>query len=285
MAAACSSDDNILQQGRKSICFDVIHPSAVTRAGATAFDVGDRIGVFVTADTALLQISGNKVNNEAVTYDGTQWKTRRQFYWDDGKFNIYAYYPRIQTISLIDDCPVSVAVDQSLDRTTYKSSNIDTPLSAYEASDILYAKVEGFTATDAAVPLRFAHTMSRLVVRLIKGEDFEGELPTKVDVYIHNTVTEATINLNNGIVTNNIKANRQSIKARQESDYTYAAIIVPQRIPNRVPLLEVEINGVSYLCESNFTFKPGMQHIINFILDKNPNQSLINIGGEVEQWQ
>ena len=41
--------------------------------------------------------------------------------------------------------------------------------------------------------------MSRLKVRLVAGEDYEGELPNDVTLYIHNTVTEATIDLAVGI--------------------------------------------------------------------------------------
>lgn len=280
---ACSGDD----EGRECIMpmhFVAIHPSAVSRADASGFKAGDRIGVFVTADTTALQVAGNKVSNEPLQYDGKQWNARRQLYWDDGVYNVCAYYPHFVTVGSIDDLDVAVATDQSLGKGVYSSAATSASLSAYEASDILYARTEGVAATDDAVPLRFVHTMSRLVIRLVKGEDYGGELPRSVDVYVHNTVPEATLNLRNGIVTKSIKAQRHSIKARQESDYTYAAVIVPQRIANRVPLLEVDINGVSYLCEATFTFSPGMQHVVNFILDKNPEQSQITIGGEVSKW-
>lgn len=43
--------------------------------------------------------------------------------------------------------------------------------------------------------------MSKISVRMIKGEDFEGELPDDATVYIHNTVTEATVDLQVGIAT------------------------------------------------------------------------------------
>ena len=280
---ACSSDDDG-SEGIKPMHFVAIHPSAVSRADASGFETGDCIGVFVTADTAALQVAGNKVSNEPLQYDGRQWSARRQLYWDDGVYNVCAYYPHFVTVGSIDDLDVAVATDQSLGKGVHSSAATSASLSAYEASDILYARTEGVAATDDAVPLRFVHTMSRLVIRLVKGEDYEGELPRSVDVYVHNTVPEATLNLHNGIVTKSIKAQRHSIKARQESDYTYAAVIVPQRIANRVPLLEVDINGVSYLCEATFTFSPGMQHVVNFILDKNPEQSQITIGGEVSKW-
>jgi hypothetical protein len=51
-----------------------------------------------------------------------------------------------------------------------------------------------------------------------------------------------------------------------------------------VPLVEVVAKGVSYLYESRFVFKPGVNHLVNLILSDNPEQVKINIGGEVEGW-
>ena len=54
--------------------------------------------------------------------------------------------------------------------------------------------------------------------------------------------------------------------------------MVPQRLENRVPLIEVVMNGVSFLYESKFLFKPGIHHIVNLVVDKNPEQVKIEIG-------
>ena len=70
--------------------------------------------------------------------------------------------------------------------------------------------------------------MSKLKIRLIKGEDFEGEMPTHAQVTIHSTVPTATIDLQAGVATRYVKGTQQSIIAHQESDYIYSAIIVPQ---------------------------------------------------------
>lgn len=283
---SCSSDDNIVPaSSSKAMCFTAYHPSSLaTRASFSDFEKDDRIGVFVYSDTTTLQLAGNDVSNEPFTFNGSQWDARRELSWNEGTYNVRAYYPHSTVVNSIEDCRVSVATDQSLGRGEFTSPNTDALLSAYEASDILFAEANGIAATNSAVPLYFRHTMSRLVIRLIKGEDYKGDLPKDLSVYVHSTVTEATLNLNNGTVTKDIRAPHKSIKARQESDYTYAAIIVPQRITTRSPLVEVEVNGTSFLYESMFNFKPGTQHIINFIIDKNPDQSIISIGGEMAGW-
>ena len=46
--------------------------------------------------------------------------------------------------------------------------------------------------------VKFAHRMSKLNVRLVRGEDYDGELPEEAEVYVHNTVPSATIDLSQG---------------------------------------------------------------------------------------
>ena len=60
---------------------------------------------------------------------------------------------------------------------------------------------------------------------------------------------------------------------------------MPQRLDNRVPLVEVIMKGVSYLFESKFLFKPGVDHLVNLVITNNPEQVKIEVGGEVENWQ
>ena len=158
-------------------------------------------------------------------------------------------------------------------------------MDGYEASDFLYAKTENVTASDDPVKLTFRHVMSKLTIRLIKGEDFEGEMPTDATVYVHNTVPTSTIDLNAGVATRNIRGTRETIKAKQNSSYIFSAIVVPQRVENRMSLVEVVMKGVSYVYESTFQFKPGTEHLINMVISDNPDQVKIEIGGEIQDWQ
>ena len=242
--------------------FAVNYPGQ-SRATATSFESNDKIGLYVAESKAPLEIGGNLVNNEALTYDGSKWEAARTLYWDEGTYNAYAYYPYIQGISSTTDQPFSVALDQSTPKTA-------TAPGGYEASDLLFATSKNI--------------MSKLKIRLIKGEDFEGNMPTHAQVTIHSTVPTATIDLQAGVATRYVKGTQQSIIAHQESDYIYSAIIVPQRIENRRPLIEVVMKGVSYLFESKFQFKPGTEHLVNFIISDNPDQVKIEIGGEIQNW-
>ena len=277
--AACSDDgEQQYKDARHTpMTFTVTHPSQ-TRATATDFENGDRIGLYVAQADAPLEIGGNLVNNETLTRNGSSWTAARTLYWDDGTYNAYAYYPYMQGVSSISDQPFSVSTDQSTAKTA-------TALGGYEASDLLFASTKGIKASASPINLTFKHIMSKIKIRLIKGEDFEGEMPATADVYIHNTVPTATVDLQAGVATRYVKGTRQTIKAQQEGAYSYSAIVVPQRIDNRQPLVEVVMKGVSYLFESKFVFKPGVEHLVNLVITDNPDKVKIEIGGEIENWQ
>lgn len=262
--------------GKKEMSFTFAMPSA-SRATATAFEEGDRIGLFVNDASLPLEISGNTVNNNCLTLSSGSWSPLRRMFWDDGTFNATAYYPYMTSVSSISDLPFSVQLDQSTARNGEE-------LSGLEASDFLFAKAKGLTASASPISMTFRHIMSKLTIRLVKGEDFEGEIPETATVYIHNTVPDATIDLESGVATRNVRSTRHTIRAAQAGPTSYTAILVPQRLDNRVPLIEVVMNGVSFLYESRFVFKPGVHHLVNLIVDKNPDQVKIEIGGEIAGW-
>ena len=278
--ASCSSDNDVTEVPKSAketpMTFDVHHPSQ-TRATASAFEEGDRIGLYVAEASSPLEMSGNLVNNEALTLTAGKWTPSRNLFWDEGQYNAYAYYPYMKVES-IEDQDIEVATDQSL-------PGEGGSMSPYEASDLLYAQTKGVAASASPVSLTFRHLMSRLTIRLVKSEDFEGEMPTDAVILIHNTVPTASVDLSAGIVTRKTKGIKRTIKARQESNFQFGAIIVPQRLDNRVPLIEVVMKGVSCLFESKFLFKPGVNHLVNLVIANSPDQVKIEVGGEVENWQ
>ena len=169
--ASCLSDNDVSTEAPKSaketpMTFDVIHPSQ-TRATATDFENGDKIGVYIAKADMPLEIGGNTLNNEQLTLTSGKWIPSQNLFWDEGSYNAYAYYPYMNVTS-IEDQPVSVATDQT-------TAETDGTLSGYEASDLLYAKTSNVAASTLPVTLNFKHIMSKLTIRLVKGEDF-GEI-------------------------------------------------------------------------------------------------------------
>lgn len=274
---SCAGDD-LSEPRTGGMAVNVVfnHPDA-TRATETAFEDGDRAGLFVNTTDQPLAIAGNTVNNALLTAEGKTWTSARKLYWDKGTYDLTAYYPFIEQVTSVSDLPFAVGIDQSVGADGAESGG-------YEASDLLFAKLNGVEASDNLINMKFRHIMSKLTVRLVKGPDFEGSVPENATVLIHNTVPDATVDLNAGVATRDTRKPARTIKAMKRGEATYAAIIVPQRLDNKVPLVEVIMNGVSYMFESRFIFKPGVQHIVSLVLDKNPEQLKIEIGGELSNW-
>ena len=273
--SGCTKSDDEITPASNQMQFAAEYPT--TRATASAFEAGDAMGVYVSQYdgevVAPLQVSGNYANNVKSTFDGSKWVNSPAIYWADGKFDVFAYYPYTKPTS-VDELTFSVALDQSTEETA-------ETLSGYEASDFLWAKATGVSQMDA-VPLTFKHCLSKIVVNLIKGEEYAGDIPSDAIVRIHSTVPSSVIDLSTGVVTKNGYETAKSITAKKVEDGVYTAIVVPQRLDNRLPLIEVLSHGVSYLVESKFIFRSGTQHTVNLTLNNNPDKVKIEIGGEIE---
>ena len=257
---------------------EALHPS--TRATETSFENGDVIGLYATTyegEQAMpLQISGNWINNEALTYDGSTWLGRRTFYWAEGLMDVYGYYPYMEP-TFINKHKWAVQTDQSLPAT-------EGALSAYEASDFLWAKAEGVSQEDGSVQLQFKHMCSKVVIKLVKGEEYTDAFPEDIDVYLYSTVPQALINFTTGIVSKDPHGDAQKIKARKVAIDTFEVIVVPQSILEYAPFVEIIMGGISYMTEEIFTYHAGKEYIVSITLDNSPQKIEINVGGSVGGW-
>jgi len=277
LLAALSCSRTALQP-LDEIALAPVYPAA-SKVSDNGFEQGDMIGVFITryeSDVpSVLQIGGNWGNNLSLICQGASWVLLPRVWWADGKFDIYAYYPKSDVTS-IEDHKFSVSTDQSL-------PSGPEAVDSYAASDFLWAKAEGVSRTET-VPLYFRHKMSKVEVFLHKGEEYEGDIPVDAQVFIHSTVTAAIINLSTGDVVRDQTAGARSIKARKLSATHFDAIVVPQRISGRLPIVEIVAGQVSYLFETSILFKSGMTHAIHITLNDNPDKTAIDIGGQIDNW-
>lgn len=270
MLGACSSDDAPANNNEKEIAFLCDYDQS-SRATDTNFEGNDKIGIYMVAEGATLQLGGNELNNELFSFNGSAWTSSRKVFWDNGKHTVYAYYPYAVKVNDTEDYTFTVASDQS----THEG---------YTSSDFLWSSKEGVEASADPVRLTFAHRMSKAIVTLEKSADFEGEIPADCEVYIHSTVATASINLASGGVSKDSYSGTASIRARKVSNTEFHAIVVPQNIESRRPLVEVVTQGVSYLMEGKISFKQGYSHKLVVTLSKNPTQTKIEIGGSIGGW-
>lgn len=276
ITTSCSQDEKSIpdaaDNGRNVMTFDAVHPSAATRVTETAFEKGDGMGVYVTESGKLLQIGGNAVNNECFIFNGGSWEGKRTVYWNEGTFDVYAYYPYSKNVDDTEDYSFSVASDQST-------------VAGYSQSDFLWAGVTGVTSSADPVKLTFSHQMSKVTVKVEKDASYEGNLPDNLEVYIHNTVADASVDLSTGGVEAARGAGFRSIKARKMANDTFTAIVVPQNLESRRPLVEVVSGNVSYLMEGKMSFRQGMNHTLTVVVSKSPEQTEIEIGGSIGGWE
>lgn len=244
-----------------------------TKATSSSFESGDKLALYAveysTNDVPQLEIGGNFINNEKLTYDGSVWTPANKLYWSDKPCDFYAIYP-YQDLTSVDEHYFDIAVDQSAPET-------QDELGGYEASDLMFAKAEKVSKSDGAVNLRFTHLMSKCVVTITKGETFEGEIPDDIVTHIYNTITSAKLNFAKGSVEKDALGARKTITMKKVSNERFEAIVVPQNIERRTPLIEITMGGIAYLLETSLSFKPGYVHTINLILNTSPDQEKIEI--------
>ena len=232
LLAACgkeaAQEQNVMQ-------FQFGYPS--TRATASGFENGDAVSLYavqwVGGVQYPLQIGGNYLNNERITFNGTQWTPDRTLYWSDQACDFYALYPYQANITSVERNSFALVANQ--DGT------------GYEASDLLFAYAENKSRSGGAVALQFKHMMSKIKVNLVKGSEFEGEIPNDVVAHIYNTVTSCTVNLTTGSVEKDPFGTRETITMKKIDNAHFEAVVVPQNIEKRTPLIELTMGGIAYL--------------------------------------
>ena len=286
LALTACQEGNITPEAQAvsdEMSFNVLAPGLQTKVADNAFEISDVIGLYVTdyvdeTNPMPLQVSGNRANNSLVTFDGASWTPEHTIYWGEGKSDVYAYYPYFETVADVNNLYFEVAADQTGN--------------GYEMSDFLWAKAEGVRQTDGAVSLEMKHIMSKLIVKIVAGEDYVGSLPEDASVQLHSTVTNANINLEAGSVVKDSYSGVKSIKMKKigvrtfdgDKAVVYEAIVVPQMLENSVPLLEINSKSVSYLLEDSFNFRPGVAYTYTATLNTSTTAIKVEIGCELEDW-
>lgn len=254
-----------------------------TRATLTNFEAEDKMSLYAVEysgeQAPEVQTAGNYINNEQMVYDGSEWASSRTLYWSDAPCDFYGFYPYQPTGSM-KNLYFEVAADQS-------QPKADGILGGYEASDLMWAKAEKVTKDDGEINLQFRHMMTRVVVDIVRGAGYEGELPEDITVHIYNTSTTAIVDWTIGSLKAYPEGGRKTITMRQLDGDTFDAIVVPQFIERRTPLVEITMEGIAYLLETSMSFRPGRQHTLTVTLNTSPDQEKIEIeiDGEVGGWE
>lgn len=246
-----------------------------TKVSSGGFVSGDDFSLWAVERTSetpgSLMIGGNFLNGEHIIYDGSHWKGARPVYWSDKACDFYALYPYQEGgLTSVSSHPFSVLENQNISDPASGRSN-------YDLSDCLYARAENVSRSESGLSLHFTHILSRCAVELIKGENFEGEIPDDVEVHIYNTVVDGLVDMSKGSVAKDPKGSRKLIAMRKQDNSHFDAVVIPQHIETRTPLIEVTMGGISYLLECSLSFRPGHSHKISLTVNTSPDQEQIEI--------
>ena len=239
--------------------------TTLTRATDSAFEQGDKVGIFVVNEPNSLAASGNHADNVGFTYAGATWNPDTPIYWLDQttKADFYCYYPYAESVSTTAHSFATKA-DQST-------------LANYKASEFLWGATAGVTPTEETVGITVNHTFSNMVVILKPGDGFTEEklaAATK-SVKICGVKPNATINLATGVAT--ATGNKTNVTPYFENGQ-YRALIVPQTTEEGA-LVVVTVDGVDYTLSRSMTFKANKQHKFTVTLNKVNNGVNVGIGG------
>lgn len=264
---SCAKNEVADHNERSEIKFDVSFPGQ-TKATATGFENGDKISLYAVeyngATEMPLQVGGNYINNACLTYNGTDWApVASQLYWSDKNCDFYAFYPYVSSITSLEKHPFSVALDQTGD--------------GYEESDLLFALTKNVNRSVGPVNLQFKHIMSKLVINLVEGPNFEGEIPDDVVANVYSTATSGIVDWTSGSIAKDPYGEKKSIKMKKVSNTQFEAVLIPQNIEKRTPLIDITMGGISYLLEYSVSFRAGYKHTINVTLNTSPDQEQIEI--------
>lgn len=278
LLCSCTGFDdikNVPTQDKKAITLSAeINQVAVTRVNDNGFCNGDVMGVYIVdynGDTpGTLQNNGNRADNLRHTYDeaNRKWNSAYDVYWKDEKtaIDIYGYYP-FGTPDNVNSYSFTVQADQN------KPAEGED-LSGYEASDLLWGKVEKVAPTANKITLPLHHKLSSARVELVEGDGFaDGEWTTiSKSIVIKNVKHDASINLATGEVTpqGNV-ATTGIIPYRNGS--AFRAIVVPQTIPAGTELfgITVDTKPYSFKKDEQFTYVSGKLHKFSIKVDKKNN--------------
>ena len=228
--------------------------SVETRATDIAYEAGDKVGIYVSYNESLYS-KGNYVDNQCFILTDTAWTSSNKIYWADqtAKADFYCYYPYV----VMEDARAfqfNVKSDQSV-------------IDDYKSSDFLWGKTDNVFPSTAAVPIRTAHIMSKILLYLKAGDGFSDKefAAANKSVKMSGLKTNSTIDISSGSV-NAIGEDGEMIP--YWTGEHYEALVVPQSISAENNLIIVTIGNDIYTLAKEFVFSSKTMHKLTVVVNK-----------------
>ena len=236
------------------------------------FVADDVMGVFVVdrdedGGEGEVLLSGNRASNMKFTLqENGEWISPAQLYWDSkGRAaDFYGYYPFVEQLNAVTDYSFSVESHQDAEASSLSAAG-------YEASDLLWAKVENVRPTVETVMLQYQHLMAGVTIRLEKGTGFTEKEWAQLDktVLIQNTVQSGKVDLTKGEVSVSSGGSVKNIVPLVHNG-EWRAVVFPQSVARGKTLVSVTIDGQNYALKKSetMTFLSGKMHTFTIAVDR-----------------
>lgn len=241
--------------------------TSITRVTETAFESGDRIGLYVVnrnddGSHNALKPSGNYVDNMRYTYSYNTWTPDETVYWKDDKTcaDFYLYYP--YQAGHVNENPMVFKVEAD-------QNNVNS----YKKSDVIVGSTMNVAPSQTTVYIASKHVMSRVVIALKPGEGFTDASLAASDVKVTLNVpaVSANIDLATGKVEPIMNHDGESLTMTPMTPYkdgnVYRAIVVPQQV-SQTNLIKVNVDGRDFVFSKAFNFESGKSYTFNVTLAK-----------------
>lgn len=267
-----------------------IDQTPVSRVNDEGFCDGDGIGVYVVnyqdGVPGTLLDEGNQVDNVRYVYNESEnkWTPDYPVYYYDKvtPVDIVGYYPYTTNIS-VNAYSFEVAKDQHTDAN-------NGLMGGYEASDFLWGVAEGISPTSSRVNITLNHMMAGVQVRLTEGTGWGENEWSGLDkqVLVSNTIRKATINLANGEVSHVGEVPTTGIVPAKNGE-GWRAVVVPQTVEASMALLNITVDGTSYIYRKNsaFEYVSGKLHKFTIEVSKKSESGLEFklVGEDITPWE
>lgn len=177
-----------------------------TRATATSFEDGDKVGLYILTDKVYL-------DNALFTYKAGSLVSSKDYYWytdESVTADIVAYYPYASSAN-------------------YGQGTMNFAIDGSSASDLMLAKTTS-KPTEESINLPFKHALSKVVVTITNQTD-----ATVTGVVISNLYNNVTVDL--AAATATATGQNGSCMAEKVTDNQWEVIVAPQS--NATPSLVV----------------------------------------------
>lgn len=271
-----------IEEGSTPITFSIKMEKASTKITNTAFEKGDKMGLFATTSSG--SIKGKRyINNLALEYtEGSTLVPRKTVFYPEGDvpLDFISYYPYQAdgVVAGTSILPVSVQIDQSNEKQRAQS-------------DFLVAETQGVTNKAQAVTLEFQHKLSKLSISLTPDADNSAYDLLKANPRIIATgfKTSADYNLEDGTFSNLegaqdiITSGEWFVKDNKLTGKEF--IIIPQTISNGRQSFIMEWSGRIYSCAiPEVEMGSSTQCTINISAMQSNSNVLSCFAGKIKEW-